>query len=42
MAVTPVSPDTCTGIELSVVPPLPSAPSDPDPHAHTVPSPRTA
>src|SRR5664279_3105414 len=38
MAVTPVSPDTGTGVELSVVPPLPTSPSAPDPQARTVPS----
>src|SRR5664279_5521361 len=37
-----LSPDTCTGTALSAVLPLPSAPSVPAPHAHTVPSPRTA
>src|SRR5664279_890118 len=38
MAVTPVSPDTGTGVELFVVRPLPNSPSAPDPQACTVPS----
>src|SRR5664279_3263517 len=38
MAVTPVSADTGTGVELSVVPPLPNSPSAPFPQACTVPS----
>ena len=42
MAVTSVSPDTCTGTWLSLVPPLPSSPKRPYPHAHTVPSARSA
>src|ERR1700730_12972856 len=38
----PVRLDTCTGTELSVVVPLPSSPTGLAPHAHAVPSARTA